>query len=116
MHWNPLSGAKFEEVFGPAAKPAYRSRVRARRTAKRAKTKPKIELLEERQTPAAVASVVATSLASTPGTQTTIGEVVRYRVVTEVPFDNTNYDPSNLYVSATLAPGLSYLGDGTTKV
>src|SRR5439155_10919859 len=80
----------------------------------RTRVHPKLETLEHRETPALTANVVATSLADTPGNQATIGEVVRYRVQVEVPFDSTTYNSIDL--NALLPTGLDFLNDGTAKI
>jgi uncharacterized repeat protein (TIGR01451 family)/fimbrial isopeptide formation D2 family protein len=60
----------------------------------------------------AAKTVVATSEASTAGTDVAIGEVVRYRTVTRVP-EGTATD---LRLVDSLPAGLHYFDDGTTKV
>src|SRR4051794_36699473 len=109
MHWTPLSGANFEDVFGPQGKSA-RSRIRKRVDAGRAKAKPRVESLEHRVTPALTANVIASSLASTQGTNVTIGEVVRMRVVVERDISGA-YDPTGYNVWTNLAPGLQLMPD-----
>src|SRR4051794_29565107 len=112
MHWTPLSGANFEDVFGPQGKSA-RSRIRKRVDAGRAKAKPRVESLEHRVTPALTANVIASSLASTQGTNVTIGEVVRMRVVVERDISGS-YDPTGYNVWTNLAPGLQLLPDSVS--
>jgi large repetitive protein len=107
MHWTPLSGAQFEDVFGPQGKSA-RSRVRQRRDERRAKAKPKVESLENRVTPAITAGVIASSLASTSDPNVTIGEVIRQRVVIQEDLSGT-FDPTAFNVQALLPPGLQLL-------
>jgi uncharacterized repeat protein (TIGR01451 family) len=105
MHWTPLSGAKFEDVFGPSGTPA---RQNSRRRHHRPKSRPTIESLESRLTPAITAGIVASSLASTSGSNVTIGEVVRMRVV--VPENLAgNFDPTAFNVQGTLPAGLQFL-------
>src|SRR6476646_3969702 len=90
--WTPLSGAQFEDVFGPTRRDRHsKSRVRARRAARRNKSQLQVENLEVRAVPADAASVIGTSLASTQGNNVTIGEIVRYRLAATIPFDNTQY-------------------------
>jgi uncharacterized repeat protein (TIGR01451 family) len=105
MHWTPLSGAKFDDVFGPSGTPA-RQNSRTRRD--RTRIRPTIESLESRLTPAITAGIVATSLASTTGSNVTIGEIVRQRVVVQEPLSG-NYDPAAFNVLAYLPAGLEFL-------
>src|SRR5205085_407896 len=110
----PLSGVKFEDVFGPSAEgQPTGSRVRQRRARKRAKSRLHVENLEIRAVPAVTAGVLSSSLAGTPGNQVAVGEVVRYRIAVPILFDNTSY--ANLGASADLPAGLTFLGDGTAK-
>ncbi|HEX4591215.1 MAG TPA: isopeptide-forming domain-containing fimbrial protein, partial [Gemmataceae bacterium] len=109
MHWTPLSGAKFEDVFGPSATPTRsNSRLRNRRNDRRLKARPKIEWLEGRVTPAITAGVVSSSLSSTTGSNATIGEIVRVRVVVDQDLSG-NYDPTAFNVDALLPAGLRFL-------
>ena len=115
MHWTPLSGAAFETVFGPDCR---NSRVRRRRQAKKSQRQRKrnlaVELLEEKAVPAMTAAIAATSLDTTAGTNATIGEVVRYRVTAEIPFDPSGYGGIDL--QAALPPGLEFLNDNTATI
>ena len=115
MHWTPLSGAAFETVFGPDRS---NSRVRRRRQAKKSQRQRKrnlaVELLEEKAVPAMTAAIAATSLDTTAGSNATIGEVVRYRVTAEIPFDPSGYGGIDL--QAALPPGLQYLNDNTATI
>src|SRR5437764_397466 len=64
MHWTPLSGAQFEDAFGPSQEARRHKRSRRSRADKRTRVQPKLEALEQRQTPATGASVLSTSLAA----------------------------------------------------
>jgi uncharacterized repeat protein (TIGR01451 family) len=109
QHWTPLSGAKFEDVFGPKGNPAHsNSRVRRRRNDRRAKARPNMEALEVRTTPSITAAVIASSLSSTSGSNVTIGEIVRVRVIVQQELSGT-YAPSDFNVDATLPAGLQLL-------
>ena len=113
--WTPLSGAQFDDVFGPTRRDRQsKSRVRSRRAARRNKPQLQVENLEVRAVPTVAASVIGTSLTSTQGNNVTIGEIVRYRVATTIPFDNTQY--ASLDLSAALPAGLSFLNDGTAHM
>jgi fimbrial isopeptide formation D2 family protein len=109
MHWTPLSGAKFEDVFGPSGTPA-RNKSRGRRSAtnRRFQSRPTMETLETRLTPAITASIVASSLSSVTPPNVTIGEIVRERVVVQEPLSGT-YDGTAFNVLAFLPNGLEYL-------
>ncbi|MDP1546138.1 MAG: SdrD B-like domain-containing protein, partial [Anaerolineales bacterium] len=61
---------------------------------------------------AAVKSVVATSEDATSGTNVAIGEIIRYRLVIELPEGVT----SDLQVLENVVSNMSYLNDGTTTV
>ncbi|MFO0807861.1 MAG: SdrD B-like domain-containing protein [Gemmataceae bacterium] len=114
MHWNPLSGAKLEDVFGPFDKNIRRNRRQAR-DAKRTKVDFKIEALESREVPAIDASIAATSLASTAGNNAAIGEIVRVRAAVPLAQDGGTFDPATYNVTASLASGLTYI-DGTATI
>ncbi len=110
MHWTPLSGAPFEDVFGPTKRPP-RPRNQLRRAGKRPRpTRPQVELLEVRDTPS-----VSLGLADSPGTQVTTGEVVRYRLEATIPADH-NFYAGRLDVRAALPAGVSFLDDGTARM
>jgi LPXTG-site transpeptidase (sortase) family protein len=61
---------------------------------------------------APVKYLVSTSEAHTTGTDVTIGEVARYRIVISIPEATT----TNLQIRDLLNPGLIFLNDGTARV
>src|SRR6476620_11725344 len=113
MDWTPLSGAPFEDVFGPACS---RSRVQRRRTSQRAQRKAKrnlkIEHLEEKAIPAVIAGIVTAPFDGMNGSS--VGDVVRLRAVAEVASDNIRFD--GLTVQAAVPNGLEVCNDGTATI
>lgn len=106
MTWTPLSGARFEDTFGPVRK--SRSRVRQRRDDRRSRSRPAVENLEARATPAVTMSIVSSSLASTADPNAAIGEVVRLRIkVTENL--TGNFDPTGFNIQGGLGSGWSFM-------
>ena len=113
--WTPLSGAQFDDVFGPSVRDLRsNSRVRTRLAARRKKLQPQVENLEVRAVPTVAASVIGTSLTSTHGNNVAVGEIVRYRLAATIPFDNTQY--ASLDLSASLPAGLTFINDGTAHM